>query len=69
MSDKDSSEIQLADEDLDLERIDPDGNVILLVEGQSTAWFLVSSKILSMASPMFAKLFDSNVYGGTVYRW
>jgi hypothetical protein len=64
MSDKDSSEIQLADEDLGLERIDPDGNVILLVEGQSTARFLVSSKILSMASPMFAKLFDFNFYEG-----
>ncbi|KAE8423383.1 hypothetical protein BDV36DRAFT_290519 [Aspergillus pseudocaelatus] len=64
MSEKDFSQIQPADEGFSLEQIDPDGNVILLVEGRSTARFLVSSKILSMASPMFAKLFDSNFSEG-----
>ncbi|KAE8136573.1 hypothetical protein BDV38DRAFT_249286 [Aspergillus pseudotamarii] len=64
MSEKDLSQVQPADEGLSLEQIDPDGNVILLVEGRSTAQFLVSSKILSMASPMFAKLFDSNFSEG-----
>ncbi|KAE8371688.1 hypothetical protein BDV26DRAFT_286588 [Aspergillus bertholletiae] len=53
-----------ADGAFDLERIDPEGNVILLVEGQSTARFLVSSKILSMASQVFAKLFNSKFSEG-----
>lgn len=64
MPDKDFSEIQLAEEGLGLERLNPDGDVILLVEGQSTGQFLVSSKILSIASPVFAKLFGSNFHEG-----
>ncbi|PLN78367.1 hypothetical protein BDW42DRAFT_175095 [Aspergillus taichungensis] len=59
MPDPDSNQIQPADEEPDLEQIDPNGDVILLVAGlESTARFLVSSKILSMASPMLAKLFS-----------
>ena len=59
MSDPDSNPTQPADEEPDLEQIDPDGDVVLLVTGpESKARFLVSSKILSMASPMFASLFS-----------
>ena len=48
MSDEDHSELQKgAGEDPRVEEVDPDGNVTLLVEGPSMAWFLVSSKILS----------------------
>ncbi|PIG80777.1 hypothetical protein AARAC_010661 [Aspergillus arachidicola] len=64
MSEKTLSPIQPGGESHDIERIDPDGNVILLVEGPSAARFLVSSKILSMASPVFAKLFDSRFSEG-----
>lgn len=44
----------------DIERLDQDGDVILAVEGQSPdteRHFLVSSKVLSLASPVFARLF------------
>lgn len=39
MSDKGPSQVQPTDESPCLERIDPGGNVILSVEGQSTARF------------------------------
>ncbi|KAK6823342.1 hypothetical protein RU639_005902 [Aspergillus parasiticus] len=64
MSEKAPSQIQPADESHDVERIDPDGNVILRVEGRNVAQFLVSSKILSVASPVFAKLFSSKFSEG-----
>ncbi|KAB8235721.1 uncharacterized protein BDW43DRAFT_269478 [Aspergillus alliaceus] len=60
----DSALAQIADNDLGLEQLDPDGNVILLVEGQNARRFLVSSKVLTLASPMLAKLFSSNFYEG-----
>jgi hypothetical protein len=52
------------DEDPSVEEIDPDGNVTLLIEGQSRARLLVSSKILSMASPVFAGLFGPRFLRG-----
>lgn len=65
MSDQDSNQVQPPGGEPDLERIDPDGDVILLVAGPtSKARFLVSSKILGMASPMFAKLFNPNFHEG-----
>ncbi|KAJ5360748.1 hypothetical protein N7517_009939 [Penicillium concentricum] len=51
-----------------IERFDPDGDVIIVSEGESpddTRRFLVSSKVLSLASPVFAKLFGPNFYEGT----
>lgn len=44
----------------ELERLDPDGDVVVVVEDQSPLKrrFLVSSKVLSVASPVFAKLFS-----------
>lgn len=70
MADQDPSELHLPaepppDKDPSVEEIDPDGNVTLLIEGQSRARFLVSSKILSMASPVFARLFGQRFYEGT----
>ncbi|EAU34574.1 predicted protein [Aspergillus terreus NIH2624] len=70
MADQDPSELHLPaepppDKDPSVEETDPDGNVTLLIEGQSRARFLVSSKILSMASPVFARLFGQRFYEGT----
>jgi hypothetical protein len=51
----------------EIERLDEDGNVILAVEGDSrnaTRRFVVSSKVLSLASPVFAKLFSPNFSEG-----
>lgn len=51
----------------DIERFDQDGNVIIVTEGQSPVprrRFLVSSKVLSLASPVFAKLFGPNFSEG-----
>lgn len=59
LSDQESNQTQPANGEPDIERIDPNGDVILLVKGPtSAARFLVSSKILSMASPMFTNLFS-----------
>ncbi|OJJ29582.1 hypothetical protein ASPWEDRAFT_55552 [Aspergillus wentii DTO 134E9] len=52
------------DEQQDLESLDPDGNLILSVEGQNIRQFLVSSKILSLASPVLAKLLGPNFREG-----
>ena len=49
-------------EQLDL---DPNGDLILVVEGQNAKRFLVSSKILSLASPVFSKMINSNFREGT----
>lgn len=40
---------------IDTKRLDPNGNVIFVVQGQKR--FLVSSSVLSLASPVFAALF------------
>ncbi|OGM44094.1 hypothetical protein ABOM_007322 [Aspergillus bombycis] len=45
-----------SDEQQDLESLDPDGNLILSIEGQNTRRFLVSSKVLSLGSAVLAKL-------------
>ncbi|KXG49675.1 uncharacterized protein PGRI_056430 [Penicillium griseofulvum] len=65
MPNEEAEEIQLGS---DIERLDPDGNLIIVAKGQSpadTRRFLVSSKVLSLASPVFAKLFGPNFYEGT----
>ncbi|PLB45999.1 hypothetical protein P170DRAFT_512599 [Aspergillus steynii IBT 23096] len=60
MSDEDQTGLQqAAGEDYSIEEVDPAGNVTLLIEGPSVARFLVSSKILSIASQVFAGLFHS----------
>ena len=55
-----------ADDILDVEKLDYVGDVVLIVEGESpnTAKFLVSSKIMSLASPVFAALFSQNFSEG-----
>lgn len=57
---------QPVDDALDVEELDYNGNVILIVEGEfpSTAEFLVSSKVLELASPVFAALFSQNFSEG-----
>ncbi|RAH81280.1 hypothetical protein BO86DRAFT_448443 [Aspergillus japonicus CBS 114.51] len=40
-----------------LETLDPDGDAVLLIPGPASGRFLVSSKVLILASPVFAKLF------------
>lgn len=57
---------QSADDTLDIEKLDYVGNVVLIVEGESpnTARFLVSSKVLGLASPVFAALFSQNFSEG-----
>ncbi|RAK72326.1 uncharacterized protein BO72DRAFT_472579 [Aspergillus fijiensis CBS 313.89] len=42
-----------------LETLDPDGDAVLLITGAASGRFLVSSKILILASPVFAKLLTS----------
>ena len=51
----------------DTDRYDPDGNVVIVVQGQSphpTRRFLVSSKVLSLVSPVFAGLFSPRFFEG-----
>ncbi|KAJ5113100.1 hypothetical protein N7456_001634 [Penicillium angulare] len=51
----------------DSDTIDNDGDVFIVVEGQgevATRRFLVSSKVLSLASPVFEKLFGPNFKEG-----
>lgn len=57
---------QSADDTLDIEELDYAGDVVLIVEGESpnTAKFLVSSKVLGLASPVFAALFSQNFSEG-----
>lgn len=57
---------QSADDTLDIEELDYVGNVVLIVESESpnTARFLVSSKVLELASPVFAALFSQNFSEG-----
>ncbi|XHG06613.1 hypothetical protein AWENTII_009800 [Aspergillus wentii] len=45
-----------------LDQLDPDGDVILVVEESK---FLVSSKVLGLASPVFAALFSRKFSEGT----
>ncbi|RAH64558.1 uncharacterized protein BO66DRAFT_385159 [Aspergillus aculeatinus CBS 121060] len=47
-----------------LETLDPDGDAVLLITGAASGRFLVSSKILTLASPVFAKLFTSGFREG-----
>lgn len=51
-----------ADDTLDVEEFEHVGDVVLIVEdkSQNTAKFLVSSKVLGLASPVFAALFLQN---------
>ena len=44
--------------------LDPDGDVVLVVESQNVKRFLASSKILSLASPVFSKMLSSNFREG-----
>ena len=55
-----------SDDTLDIKELDYVGNVVLIVEGESpnTAKFLVSSKVLGLASPVFAALFSENFSEG-----
>lgn len=58
---------QSAISDTELIRIDPTGDAKLMVESQTTHKkrnFQISSKILSFASPVFAKLFGPNFSEG-----
>lgn len=54
------------DTELELEKLDldPDGDIILVIEGQNAKKFLVSSKILSLASPVFSKMLSPNFHEG-----
>ncbi|KAJ5249540.1 hypothetical protein N7524_011856 [Penicillium chrysogenum] len=64
----DSNTEEIREDDSTIERFDHDGNVIIVVEGQppeNTRRFLVSSKVLGLASPVFAKLFSPNFHEGT----
>lgn len=47
-----------------LETLDPDGDAVLLITGAASGRFLVSSKILILASPVFAKLLTSGFREG-----
>lgn len=60
------NERQTADNTMDIEELDLDGNVVLVVEGESLCAkkFLVSSKVLGLASPVFAALFSRNFSEG-----
>ncbi|PYH28827.1 uncharacterized protein BO87DRAFT_450135 [Aspergillus neoniger CBS 115656] len=51
-------------EQQDLESLDPGGDLILSIEGQTTRRFLVSSKVLTLASPVFANLLGPNFREG-----
>ena len=55
-----------ADDTLDVEEFDHVGDVVLIVEdkSQNIAKFLVSSKVLALASPVFAALFSQNFSEG-----
>ena len=54
----------------DLVKLDPDGDAILVVEGPQGAEvkFLISSKVLGLASPVFVKLFGPHFYEGMRMR-
>jgi len=59
---------EIREEASTIERFDQDGNVIIVVEApplENIRRFLVSSKVLGLALPVFAKLFSPNFYEGT----
>ncbi|CRG91088.1 hypothetical protein PISL3812_08136 [Talaromyces islandicus] len=57
---------EAADQRADLEHLDPEGDVMLKLEdGEAARNFLVSSKILSLASPVFKTLFAPSFSEGT----
>lgn len=67
MSDKEFATEDIQDQCPEIECFDQDGNVIIVTEDQSAVSrrrFLVSSKVLSLASPVFAKLFSPHFSEG-----
>ena len=67
MSETIPNDVEQAHKDTEPEQfdLDPDGDLILVVDGQNAERFLVSSKILSLASPVFSKMLGPNFREGT----
>lgn len=67
MSETIPNDVEQAHKDTEPEQfdLDPDGDVVLVVEGQNAERLLVSSKILSLASPVFSKMLGPNFREGT----
>ncbi|KAJ9311380.1 hypothetical protein DTO271D3_8357 [Paecilomyces variotii] len=67
MLNQESDNAQPLEDGTELEKLDAEGDVVLVVGGNSMRprQFLVSSKVLSLASPVFARLFGPQFLEGS----